>query len=93
MPSAAAILSFVPPWFILTSLLGVLNGAACFVLIGRRVVYLAWYVVLGALAAAIGQVAAEGIALPAPIQIGEVNLLAASLAAWLVVAGARLKGL
>ena len=93
MPSDAGVLSLIPPWLLLAALLGTINGAACFALIGRRVRHLAWYAALGALAAGVGQVLGLALQAPAPLAIGELNLLAASLAAWAIVGSARAVGL
>ena len=86
-------LSFVPPWLLLAGLLGIINAAACFLLVGRRATHLAWYAVIGALAAGVGQVVGTALDAPSPLQIGEVNLTTSSLATWVVVVGARLAGL
>ena len=94
MPSAvASALAPVPPWLVLAGLLGVINAAACFMLIGHRLSHLGWYVVLGALAAGLGQIFGVALQAPEPLKIGELNLLAASLGAWVVVLVARLAGL
>jgi hypothetical protein len=87
------LLSAVPPWLLLAALLGVINAAACFLLVGRRATHLAWYAVIGALAAGVGQVVGTAVDVPAPLQIGEVNVAASSVAAWVVLVGARLAGL
>jgi small-conductance mechanosensitive channel len=84
------VLAPVPPWLVLAGLVGVINAAACFVLVGRHVSHLGWYVVLGALAAGLGQVFGDALQAPEPVKIGELNLLAASLGAWVVVLVARL---
>jgi hypothetical protein len=86
-------LAGVPPWLVLAGLVGVINAAACFMLVGRRVSHLAWYVVLGALAAGVGQVFGAAVQAPEPLRIGELNVLAASVAAWVIVLVARLAGL
>ena len=84
----------VPPWLVLAGLLGVINGAACFMLIGRDASRLAWYAVLGLLAASLGQVVASGVrVVPQPLEIGDVNVLAASVAACGVLVAARVRGL
>ena len=41
-------LSPVPPWLLIAGLLGVINGAACFLLVGRDLSRLAWYALLAA---------------------------------------------
>ena len=84
----------VPPWLVLAGLLGVINGAACFMLIGRDASRLAWYAVLGLLAASLGQVVASGVrVVPQPLEIGDVNVLAASVGACGVLVAARVRGL
>ena len=92
MPASEQLLSsvaLVPPWFVLAALLGAINGAAAFTLLGQRLVRLPAYVVLGVLAAGVGQVLAMALRAPAPVQIGEVNLAVASATAWAVLAAAR----
>jgi hypothetical protein len=94
VPSAPTeLLSAVPPWLALAAIVGVINAAACFMLVGRRVSRLGWYVGLGALAAGLGQVFGAALAAPEPVKIGELNVLAASVAAWVIVLVARLAGL
>ena len=94
MPSALSeALAVVPPWLGLAGVVGVINAAACFMLVGRRLSRLGWYVGLGALAAGLGQVFGAALRAPEPLKIGELNVLAASVAAWLVVLVARLAGL
>jgi uncharacterized membrane protein len=83
----------LPPWLVLAGVLGVINAAACFMLIGRHVSRLAWYAVLGMFAAGLGQVVGSAIQAPEPLKIGDVNVLAASVGACSVVFMARLRGL
>jgi hypothetical protein len=83
----------LPPWIVLAGLLGVINGAACFMLVGRHWSRLAWYAVLGVFAASLGQVVGVAIHAPEAIMIGDVNVLTASFGACSVVLGARLGGL
>jgi hypothetical protein len=61
------VLAPVPPWLVLAGLVGVINAAACFVLVGRHVSHLGWYVVLGALAAGLGQVFGAALQAPEPV--------------------------
>jgi hypothetical protein len=89
----ASSLAFVPPWLLLATLLGVINAAACYLLLGRRLRQIAWYVAIGALAAPIGQVLGQAVQAPAPVQIGDLNVLLASAAAWAVLSAAKLAGL
>lgn len=83
----------LPPWLVLSGLLGAINAAACFMLIGRHLSRLAWYVTLGVFAAGLGQVVGGAIQMPEPLKIGDVNVLSTSLGACLVIAAARLGGL
>lgn len=86
-------LGILPPWLLLASLLGVINAAACFMLVGRHLSRITWYALLGLFAASLGQVVATALALPNPLPIGDLNVAAASSGAWLVVLLARLRGL
>jgi hypothetical protein len=92
-PGLLDLLAAVPPWLLLAIVVGVINAAACFMLVGRRISRLGWYVGLGALAAGLGQVFGAAVQAPEPVKIGELNVLAASVAAWAVVLVARLAGL
>jgi hypothetical protein len=89
---AGAILLPLPPWLVLAGLVGVINAAACFMLIGRHVSRLAWYAVVGAFAGGLGQVVGTALHAPQPLDIGDLNVLAASCGAWLVIVVARLVG-
>jgi hypothetical protein len=83
----------LPPWLLLAATLGVIHGAACFMLIGRRLTFLPMYAVLGALAASVGQVFGRAVGAPEPLLIGELNLLTASCAPWVLLTAARVAGL
>src|ERR1700687_3676412 len=83
-------LSPLPPWLVLAGLLGVINAAACFMLIGRRVSRLGPYAALGMFAACLGQVVGAAVQAPGPLMIGDLNVLAASVGACAVVLAARL---
>lgn len=90
LPLALAVL---PPWLVLASLVGVINAAACFMLVGRHLTRVTWYALLGLFAASLGQVVATALSAPNPVPIGDLNVVAASGAAWLVVVLARFAGL
>jgi hypothetical protein len=87
------LLAPLPPWFLLATLLGLINAAACFLLLGRQIRHLSWYAGIGILAAAVGQVFSLAIQAPEPIRIGELNVLSASASTWLVLIAARIGGL
>jgi uncharacterized membrane protein len=93
MPAIPPVLAPLPPWLVLAALIGVINAAACFMLVGRQVSRLAWYAFLGVFAASLGQVVGSAIQAPEPVKIGDVNVMAASVGAWSVVLAARLSGL
>jgi hypothetical protein len=86
-------LSLLPPWLVLAGLLGVINAAACFMLVGRHLSRITWYALLGLFAAGLGQVVGMTVSAPNPLAIGDVNVLAASVGACAVVLLARLRGL
>ena len=86
-------LALLPPWLVLASLLGVINAAACFMLVGRQLSRVTWYALLGLFAASLGQVVSTALSAPNPLPIGDLNVLAASLGAWAIVLLARLWGL
>jgi uncharacterized membrane protein len=92
-PFVVTLLTPVPPWLVLAALLGIINAAACFMLVGRRASRLVWYVVLGIFAASLGQVVGAAVQAPVPLSIGDLNVMAASVGACTVVLGARLGGL
>ena len=82
----------VPPWLLLTGLIGVINAAACFMLVGRHLSRLAWYALIGLFAASLSHVVGAAMALPNPLPIGDVNVLAVSVGACVVVLLARVRG-
>jgi hypothetical protein len=83
----------LPPWLVLAGLLGVINAAACFMLVGKHWSRLAWYAVLGIFAASLGQVVGTAVHAPEPLKIGDLNVMVASLGACGVVLAARVRGL
>ena len=87
-----ALLGSVPVWLMITPLIGVVNGAVFFLLVGRRPRSLLIYVVLACLATsgvqALGLV--EGGA--PPLSLGDIQLVLVSAAAWVALAAARALG-
>jgi hypothetical protein len=77
---------------VVCGLLGVINGAACFMLFGRHLSRVTWYALFGLFAAGLGQVVGTALSLPDPLPIGDVNVLAVSLAACGVVLVGRVCG-
>ncbi len=82
----------LPPWLVLASLLGVIHGAACFMLFGRHFTRITWYALIGLFAASLGQVVGSGVSAPNPVPIGDLNLLVVSVGACGAVALARAFG-
>ena len=88
-----AVLGSVPIWLIITPLVGVINGAVFFLLVGRRPVSLFIYLALACLAASAVQALGIFEAGAPPFSLGDVQLVAVSVAAWLALAAARAVGL
>jgi hypothetical protein len=82
----------LPPWLVLAGLVGVINGAACFMLVGRHLSRITWYALIGLFAAGLGQVVGTAVSAPCPLAIGDLNLMAASAGAWTAVGLARVCG-
>ena len=87
------LLQFFPPWLLIALLVGVANAAACFLLVGRGFIRLGWYVLVGALSGGVGQVLGQAYHWPSPVQVGDVNVAAVSLATWCVLLLSRIAGL
>lgn len=90
-PEMRTLLSFFPPWVVASLLLGVICGALFFVLAGRKVLSLPLYLVLGGVAAILGQMASLALELqPWPVVVGQLHVLAATGGALLLLFVARL---
>lgn len=85
-------LTLLPPWLLITPLVGLINGSLFFVILGRKPSSLPVYVVLAVSAASAMQ--ALQLIQPGgpPLSVGEVHLVATSLAAWVVMMVTRLVG-
>lgn len=92
-PYLDAIVGAIPIWLVITPLVGVVNGALFFLIVGRRPLSLLLYVVLAASAASLVQASGLVAAGSPPFSLGDVQLVAASLAAWTVLAITRTVGL
>ena len=87
------LLALLPPWLLITPLIGLIHGSLFFIVVGRRPSSLPVYLVLGVAAASLMQ-ALELVPPGAPpFSLGEVNLLATSLATWVVIMISRIVGL
>ena len=86
MPSVAALL---PPWAVLSALLGVMHGALFHLLFGSRVERLPTVVLVGLTASVTGGLIGTMIP-PAILAIGDTNLIATAISAWIALGVARL---
>ena len=76
------ILQLLPPWMVIAPLIGLINASLFFIIAGRRSAGLPLYVIVGIVAASMVQ--SFGVARPGepPLSLGEVNLVATSIGAW-----------
>lgn len=87
--SVSSALGLLPPWAVLAALLGVLHGALFHLFFGPHVSRLPIQVLLGLAASTAGGLLGTMIP-PAILAIGETNLIATTICAWLALAIARL---
>jgi len=86
-------LALLPPWLLITPLIGVIHGSLFFIVMGRRPSSLPVYLALGIAAASLMQ-ALELVPPGAPpFSVGEVNLISTSIATWAVILVSRIAGL
>lgn len=86
-------LALLPPWLLLTPLIGIIHGSLLFIVVGRRPSSLPVYLALGIAAASLMQ-ALELVPPGAPpFSLGDVNLIATSVATWVVIVVSRVAGL
>ncbi len=92
-PYLEGVLGAIPIWLLITPLVGAVNGALFFLIVGRRPSSLPLYVVLAALAASLFQATGVVRAGEPPLSLGDVHLVATTLAAWSALAATRAVGL
>jgi len=86
-------LALLPPWLLITPLIGLIHGSLLFLVVGRRPSSLPVYLALGIAAASLMQ-ALELVPPGAPpFSLGEVNLISTSVATWVVIVVSRVEGL
>jgi hypothetical protein len=93
VPLFEVLLGSIPVWLVITPLIGVVNGALFFLIAGRRPLSLPLYLVIGMAAASLVQ--AAGLIEPGepPFSLGDIQLVAASLGAWVLLVMTRALGL
>jgi hypothetical protein len=88
-----SMIAMFPPWLMITPLIGVIHGSLFFLLLGRRASSLPVYLVLGIAAASLAQTLQLLPPGQPPFSLGEVHLVATSLATWGVMLAIRAIGL
>ncbi len=83
------IIGLVPPWALLSALIGLMHGALFHVLFGNKVRHLPVEVLIGLIASVLGGFVGTMIP-PAVLEIGDTNLIATTIGAWLALGIARL---
>jgi len=91
-PFIDALLGLAPVWLVITPLVGVVNGTLFFLIVGRRPNSLLIYVTLAILAASVEQALGLVAADSPPFSLGDVHLIATTVAAWVALAIARAVG-
>jgi hypothetical protein len=86
-------LAILPPWLLITPLIGIIHGSLFFLIVGRRPGSLPVYLALGIAAASLAQAAQLVPPGPPPFSLGEVHLVATSVATWAVMLACRIIGL
>jgi len=76
------LLQLVPPWLVVVPLVGIINAALFFVIIGRRPGSLPLYLIVATVVATSVQALGLAQAGDPPLSIGDVNLVATSIGAW-----------
>jgi len=84
-----SLLAAIPPWAVLSALLGVMHAAAFQLILGQHVRQLPTVVAIGLLASLIGGMLGTMIP-PAILAVGDTNLLASAGCAWAAMVIARL---
>jgi hypothetical protein len=86
-------LAILPPWLLITPLIGVIHGSLFFLIVGRRPTSLPVYLALGIAAASLAQALQVIPPGPPPFSLGEVHLVSTSVATWAVMMVSRVVGL
>jgi hypothetical protein len=85
------LLRLAPPWLVVAALAGLISAAGFFLAVGGGFRSLPTYLVLGLAAAPLCHLAGAGLPpLPAPLMIGEVDLVVVAAGTWTFLLIARL---
>lgn len=87
------ILALLPPWLLIVPLIGAINGALFFLIVGRRPSSLPVYLALAVAAASLAQALQLVEPGAPPLSVGDVHLVATSMAAWAALVLTRALGL
>ena len=87
------ILALLPPWLLITPLIGIIHGSLFFLIVGRRPSSLPVYLTIGVATASLAQALQIVPPGPPPFSLGEVHLVATSVATWVVMLVSRVFGL
>jgi hypothetical protein len=92
-PTIETLIALLPPWLLITPLIGIIHGALFFLIGGRRPSSLPVYLTIGIAAASLAQALQIVPPGPPPFSLGEINLVFTSVATWAVMMVSRLAGL
>jgi hypothetical protein len=87
------LLALFPPWLLITPLIGIIHGSLFFLIVGRRPSSLPVYLTIGVAVASLAQALQLMPPGPPPFSLGEVHLVATSVATWAVMVLSRVAGL
>jgi hypothetical protein len=87
------IMALLPPWLLITPLIGIIHGSLFFLIVGRRPSSLPVYLTIGVAAASLAQALQLMPPGDPPFSLGEVHLVATSVATWMVMLVSRIAGL
>ena len=83
------IIGLIPPWAVLSALIGLVHGSLFHVLFGAQIRQLPLAVIIAIVASVLGGLLGTMIP-PAIVELGDTNLIATTIAAWLALGIARL---
>jgi hypothetical protein len=87
------LLALLPPWLLITPLVGIIHGALFFLIVGRRPSSLPVYLAIGVAAASLAQTLQLMPPGSPPFSVGDVHLVAVSIATSIVMVATRAVGL